>query len=302
MKKRLCSVIIVVLLLGCISLSACGDAVRREGNMAEPGESLFSEREEAKEDGWEKAADMDDKAEEEDRGTGLPADDEGAEACDDALPDWIARLQIVDHKVHPVLWRLGFLARRDIATSREYENPENSVPEDLTEELSTALQNDTLEDYMAEMSAEYVLLQEDEIIQYIREDTSGVLESFCDYIEGGEEWFLFERDRDIIVRQKIDNEEYPYRYYKFPCEDGVYDMALCAYGKTEDYFFISWGDDDYLVVTKRAEGQVNGLAVYHMFDPVFIGWILGLEKTSDGEIEVSYYTYVTNGGASFLDY
>ena len=158
------------------------------------------------------------------------------------------------------------MAQRDILTSHENENPENSVPEELTEELSTALQNKTLEAYVAEISAEYVLLQENEIMQYIRKDTSGVLESFYyEYIEGGEEWFLFGRDNDIIVRQKIDNEKYPYCYYKFPCEGGVYGGALRAYGKKEDYYFISWEDDDYLLVTKRAEGQVNGLAVYQMY-------------------------------------
>ncbi len=181
------------------------------------------------------------------------------------------------------------------------------VPEELTEELSTALQNNTLEAYVAEISAEYVLLQENEIMQYIRKDTSGVLESFYyEYIEGGEEWFLFGRDNDIIVRQKIDNEKYPYCYYKFPCEGGVYGGALRAYGKNEDYYFISWEDDDYLLVTKRAEGQVNGLAVYQMYGYALIGWILGLEKTSDGEVEVTYYTYVGNGnyvwGERFLDY
>lgn len=201
---------------------------------------------------------------------------------------------------NPVDQNVGFLAR-------ENENPENSVPEELTEELSTALQNNTLEDYVAEISAEYVLLQENEIMQYIRKDTSGVLESFYyEYIEGGEEWFLFGRDNDIIVRQKIDNEKYPYCYYKFPCEGGVYEAALRAYGKNEDYYFISWEDDDYLLVTKRAEGQVNGLAVYQMYGYALIGWILGLEKTSDGGVEVTYNSYVSNGnyirGERFLDY
>lgn len=209
--------------------------------------------------------------------------------------------------VNPIEQNVGFLAQKDILTSHENENPENSVPEELTEELSTALQNKTLEAYVAEISAEYVLLQENEIMQYIRKDTSGVLESFYyEYIEGGEEWFLFGRDNDIIVRQKIDNEKYPYCYYKFPCEGGVYGGALRAYGKNEDYYFISWEDDDYLLVTKRAEGQVNGLAVYQMYGYALIGWILGLEKTSDGEVEVTYYTYVGNGnyvwGERFLDY
>ncbi len=211
------------------------------------------------------------------------------------------------HHTNPVDQNVGFLACRDIVTSRENENPENSVPEGLTKELSTALQNNTLEDYAAGISAEYIRLQEGEIMQYVREDTSGVLESFYyEYAEGGEEWFLFGRDNDMIVRQKIDNEEYPYCYYKFPCEGRVYGAALRAYGKNEDYYFISWEDDDYLLVTKRAEGQVIGLALYQMYGYALIGWILGLEKTSDGEVEVLYYTYVSNGnyiwGEHFLDY
>lgn len=51
---------------------------------------------------------------------------------------------------------------------------------------------------------------------------------------------------------------------------------------------------------------MSGIAVYQMYGDPLIGWILGLEKTSDGEVEVSYYTYVTRGnriqGTPFLDY
>ena len=204
----------------------------------------------------------------------------------------------------PIEVNTGFLSCEDYCGKNE--NPENSVPEEMIQALSTALQNNTLEGYVAEISAEYTLLQEDEIKQYLRKDTSGILESFYyDHMEDGE-WFLFERDDDIIVRRKIDNEEYPYCYYKFPCEGKVYGYALQAYGKNEDYFFISWEDDDYLLVTKRKEGQVNGIAVYQMHGYALIGWILGLDKTSDGEIEVTFYTYVSNGndiiGTDFLDY
>lgn len=259
--------------------------------------SLSLEGGETKKGGQEKAASVD-TGEIEGQESGLSVNEERVEETD-------AEEGRMYPRINPVLDRADFLAREDIGKN---ENPENSVPEDLTEELSTALQNNTLEDYVAEISAEYVLLQEDEIMQYIRGDTFGVLESFYyDYIKKGDgEWFLFERDNDIIVRRKIDNEEYPYCYYKFPCEGDGYDMALCAYGKNEDYYFISWDDEDYLLVTKREEGQVNGIAVYHMFDDTYIGWILGLEKQPDGEIEVTYYNYIFSGsgvqGTPFLDY
>ena len=177
------------------------------------------------------------------------------------------------------------------------ENPDNSVPAELVQTLSAALQNDTFEACMADLSTEYALLQEDEVTQYVWEDTSWVLESFYrDYIKGGEEWFLSTRDNDIIVRQKSDNEDYAYCYYKFPCQGDGYGAALCAYGKNEDCFFISWEDEDYLAVTGRAEGQ--GIAVYNMFDDSLTGWILGLEKQPDGEIEVTYYIYDSNGNGS----
>lgn len=248
---------------------------------------------ETKTGGQEKAASVN-TGENEDQESELSANDKEVEEAD------AEEGRMYPH-TNPVLDRADYLIRGD-------DNPENSVPEDLTEELSAALQNNTLEDCVAEISAEYILLQEDEIMQYIRKDTSGVLESFYyDYIkEGDGEWFLFERDNDIIVRYKIGNEEYPYCYYKFPCEGDGYDMALCAYGKNEDYYFICWGDEDYLLVTRREEGQVNGIAVYHMFDYTYIGWILGLEKQPDGEIGVTYYTYIFSGsgvqGESFPDY
>lgn len=217
----------------------------------------------------------------------------------------------VPRRYHPytnsVVASVGFLARKDITTAHVEENPENSVPEELIQALSEALENNDIEEYAAEISAEYVPMQENEIMHYIREDTSGILENFYyDFPGGNREWFLFERDNDIIVRRKIENEEYPWCYYKFPCKGGEYGMALRAYGKNEDYFFISWEDDDYLLVTKREDGQVNGIAVYQMYGYALIGWILGLEKTPDGEAEVRFYTYSTSGSGvvttSFLDY
>lgn len=171
------------------------------------------------------------------------------------------------------------------------EDPDNSVPAELVQTLSAALQNDAIEACMADLSAKYVLLEEDEVMQCIWEDTSWILESFYrDHIEGGEEWFLFARDNDIIVRQESDDEDYLYCYYIFPCEGDGYGAALCAYGKDEDCFFISWEDEDYLAVTKRAEGPIQGIAVYNMnmSDDNATGWILGLEKRPDGEIEVTY--------------
>lgn len=139
------------------------------------------------------------------------------------------------------------------------ENPENSVPEELVETLSAALQNDTFEACMAELAAGYRLLREDEVTQYVWEDTSWKLASFCrDYIRGDEEWFLFAGDNDIIVRRETGYEDYPYCYYKFPCEGDEYGTGLYAYGKNEDYFFISWENVDYLAVTKRAGGTAEG--------------------------------------------
>lgn len=193
----------------------------------------------------------------------------------------------------PVDGNTGLLA---YAETDRNGNSENDVPEELLRILSTALQNNTLDDCAAEMSAEYAALRENEIWRHIWEDTSGTLESFYyDDLEGGGEWFLFERDNDIIVRQKTDHEEYPYCYYKFSCKGRVYDAAFRAYGKNGDFFFISWGDDDYLLVTRRAGGQVKGIAVYQMGGHDLIGWISVLEKTSAGEIEAAFYHYVSRG-------
>lgn len=181
-------------------------------------------------------------------------------------------------------------------------NPaENRVPEKLSETLSAALQDDTFESCMAELASEYVLLQEDEVTQYVWEDTSWTLANFYHYyIRGDEEWFLFTDDKDIIVRKETDNEDYPYCYYKFSRDGDEYWMALDAYGKNEDYYFINWENVDYLVVTKRAEGQLQGIAVYNMNDDdVYTGWILGLEKRPDGDIKESYFTYVSQGSGNF---
>lgn len=180
----------------------------------------------------------------------------------------------------------------DGAWSTAEERPDGSIPEELVQTLSEALQNNTFETCMAELAAEYVLLQEDETAQYIWEDTSWVLESFYrDYIEGGEEWFLFPRDKDIVVRQETGSEGHPYCYYIFPCQGDGYGAALCAYGEKEDCCFISWEEEDYLVVAQRAEGEVWGISVYDRFGESLTGGRLELEKRPDGETEVTYYIY-----------
>ncbi len=169
------------------------------------------------------------------------------------------------------------------------EKPDDGIPEELVQTLSEALQKNTLGTRMAELAAEYVLLQEDEAAQYIWEDTSWVLESFRrDYIKGGEEWFLFPRDNDIVVRQETGSEGYPYCYYIFPRQGDGYGAALCAYGEKEDCCFISWEEEDYLVAAQRAEGEIQKISVYSKFDESLARGRLELEKQPDGEIKLTY--------------
>lgn len=199
----------------------------------------------------------------------------------------------------PFYTNIGFWERTD--------NPENTIPDDMIEALQSALQKDEIVDYAVDISADYTQMSEQEILQYIQADTSGVLESYYyDEMEEGAEWFLFSRDEDIMVREKTDKEGYEYVYYKFSYEgDGVYDMGLDAYGKTADYFFIQWDGEDYLMVTRLDSfgESIEGVGVYYMLGYSLIGIVMCLDKNTD---DVRFLSYVSNGnviyGPPYPDY
>lgn len=73
-------------------------------------------------------------------------------------------------------------------------------------------------------------------------------------------------------------------YYKFPyLGEEEYGTALPAYGKTSDYYFIQWEEEDYLIVTWReSSGEtVDGVSVYSMLGDSLIGMVLCLDKDID---------------------
>lgn len=198
-------------------------------------------------------------------------------------------------RTSPFYGGIGFFQRTD--------NPENTIPEDMIEGLRDALQRGEIVDYAGDILADYIRMSEEEILQHVRADTSGILESyFCDLMKEGAEWFLFSRDGDIMVREKTDKEGYEYVYYKFPNEgDGVYGMGLPAYGKTSHYFFIQWGDEDYLMVI-RSEGSgetIDGIGVYYMLGYSLIGIVLCLDSNTD---DVRFLSYFIGSKSSLPDY
>ena len=75
---------------------------------------------------------------------------------------------------------------------------------------------------------------------------------------------------------------------------GEYGTALPAYGKTSDYYFIQWEEEDYLMVTRReSSGEtVDGVGVYSMLGYSLIGTVLCLDKDID---TVRFLSYVFAG-------
>lgn len=97
---------------------------------------------------------------------------------------------------------------------------------------------------------------------------------------------------DSLNRQETGSAGYPYCCYIFPCQGDGYGAALCAYGEKEDCCFISWEEEDYLVIVQRAEGEIRGISVYGRFGESLAGGRLELEKQPDGEIKLTCYICV----------
>lgn len=175
-------------------------------------------------------------------------------------------------------------------------NPDKTFKEELIKGLQDALQRRDIAGYAADIAADYKQMSEEEIRQHVQRDDSQILASYYYGVMGEDaEWFLFNRDEDIIVREKTDEEGFEYVYYKFPyLGEGEYGTALPAYGKTSDYYFIQWEEEDYLMVTRReSSGEtVDGVGVYSMLGYSLIGTVLCLDKDID---TVRFLSYVFAG-------
>lgn len=176
------------------------------------------------------------------------------------------------------------------------QNPDNSIPEKLEKVLGDNLLAGTLVDFLASNSSRYLILSESEIEECIQQDNSGVLWSFQQTEGTGEdEWIRFERDGDIVIRQKSDNSEY--MYYKFPKQNdsNEYGWGLYAFGSSEEYYFLNWENEDYLItIRKDNENKIKGIATYCMFTDSIYGWLL-YQEIVDTDIFRQYITYVQNG-------
>lgn len=172
----------------------------------------------------------------------------------------------------------------------------------LKNELEEVLMNGAAEEYLLEHESDYICLNEEEIQYYIDWDESGVLLFFCEDMEKYAmkiDWFYFKRDGDIIVRVVMSENEFVYfKFPKYP-EQKTYGWSLRAMSENEDYYFIEWDEEDYVVVTRRGEnGEIEGITTYCIFEEACLGWALCQSKTEEGIVKERYYYCVSVGNGN----
>lgn len=185
----------------------------------------------------------------------------------------------------------------------ERELPDEREKMILKEELSNALLSGSVREYLSLHESDYVKLREEEIEYYANKDESGILQAYYYDIvladKENTEWFYFKRNGDIVIRRpfKSDN-TYFYDKFRKLADGKSYSVGLSAKGENQEFFFVEWNEEDYIVVTRNNTDtqEIEGITVYCVFsNDEKLGWAMCLLK-DDGGVTEKFYTYTTMDG------
>lgn len=191
------------------------------------------------------------------------------------------------------------------------ENENSDVPNTLIEQISQALEQDLIEDFLKQNEAEYRIIPVDEQQGYAEKEKTGMLKMYQEkYADEADIWFeIGTPELYYVIRQRLEDENY--LYYQFFYEKGFKAEILLekayAWGKGEDFYFIEWDDKVYLTTTNRDENGINGVAVYCCLNNKSgrYGGMVYLEK-KQGEIYYREYALSTTGtgirGPGWVEY
>ncbi|MBQ2936362.1 MAG: hypothetical protein IJD96_09030 [Lachnospiraceae bacterium] len=203
---------------------------------------------------------------------------------------------------HPIIWYYSYSGEMK---PEDYDKEAFSECEGLMDDISEALKNGTIEEWLKERNIPGQLLTEDEVQQLINNETYGVLAKFEEepwrQNSGEADWYIVEQTeerKDIVVRQREEGQDYV-SYYYFKCEifengkiRGRAGTKSAAAGT--EHFFVEHNGLKYLLVPKRsADGSMQGIAL-HLYDMRdFIGGVLYFKNTG----EIAYYGCTTEKDA-----
>jgi len=191
------------------------------------------------------------------------------------------------------------------------ENENSDVPKELIEELTQALEQDLIEEFLKENEADYRIIPMNEQQLYAKREKTGILRAYQEKYAGEDDvWYeIGTPELYYVIRQRLEDENY--LYYQFFYEKGfkfeIWGEKAYAWGKGEDLYFLKWDDKVYLTTTNHNENGINGVAVYCCLNNKSgrYGGMIYLEK-NHGEIYCQEYTLSTDGtgfgGTGWVEY
>ena len=172
------------------------------------------------------------------------------------------KLPVVENRMHPLI----NIHRSDEGVEHAYE----WIPEELTNELSNAFIEETLDDFFMEYEIDYQELSDEEVEPYLERET--YLYAFTEMEEGDFKWYEVTLDY--------------YDYIVVEVDDWVYAFAISNRGiplGTGEVYFVEWGDRCYIMLVRD-----DRIKIYFFHIAVY-GAAATIEKTSSTSVEVKRF-------------
>lgn len=158
----------------------------------------------------------------------------------------------------------GYFKKSDLNYLLLYNESVNAgVSKELVEQLKQELLENSVEDFFKENSAAYKIISEEEHEKYAKKEKTGILKEYWEKSSSSDEiWIEIGTPKMFyVIRECLEDGNYLYHLFYYERYKGICGGEVCAWGK-EEFYFIQWKDQVYLVTTNHNENGINGVAVY----------------------------------------
>ena len=168
------------------------------------------------------------------------------------------------------------------------------IPDELELQLEMVLVQNKVEEFVEKYKTDYHVLSQKEKEYYIQNYDDGKLTKYCEeFDEEIDDWFTYNNlDNVCIIRHAIEDNRYVYfKYYPKEIIEGIEEPALIlrALGDNEEYYFIEWDKQIYLLTTIKEDEKLVGIVIYSSGD-----WYYGsavYKGIKNKDIETTYFCY-----------
>lgn len=191
----------------------------------------------------------------------------------------------------------GYFKKSDLNHHLVYHESVNAgVSKELVEQLKQELLENSVEDFLKEISAPYEIIPEEEHEKYAGKEKTGILKTYLKNSSSSEEiWIEIGNPKLFyVIRERLEDGNYLNHLFFYERYNGIWGGEVYAWGK-EEFYIIQWKEQVYFVTTNHDKNGINGVAVYCcMTQGGDYGGMVYLEL-ANGEIDYRGYRLSTIG-------